>query len=345
MESSKLRQIRVLLFGAICILAVSIASGSARGEGIPDSLRAEGSAWGPRLALGQQHAQGQSGGVKEARQLALGVAKSALDGYVGQLLQDAPDWAKRIEFGWTVSEDEKPEFTFLTVQPLYQSENSIDTVFTQGRVAHGRRDRTTLNLGLGYRRLFMDNKMMLGANAFFDYEAPYDHQRAGFGLEVRSLPVELTGNVYRALSGQNVAESGWLERALDGEDIELGFQVPYLPWARAYARKFRWDGVDGRDIDGERLALRLRPWGFIEVEAGYQDDNVNDSSFFGMLRLSLALGRVPSVESRGLIDDVAFRYDDVSALTLDKVRRQNTIVVERVSSAPGSATVTVSRGS
>ena len=86
-------------------------------------------------------------------------------------------------------------------------------------------------------------------------------------------------------------------------------------------------------------------WGFIEVEAGYQDDNVNDSSFFGMLRLSLALGRVPSVESRGLIDDVAFRYDDVSALTLDKVRRQNTIVVERVSSAPGSATVTVSRGS
>jgi len=42
-------------------------------------------------------------------------------------------------------------------------------VFTQGGVTRFN-DRTTTNIGLGARRLVMDKKLLLGANAFYDQE-------------------------------------------------------------------------------------------------------------------------------------------------------------------------------
>lgn len=57
-------------------------------------------------------------------------ARAAEASLFPELWAGAPDWAKRIEFQWELNEDNKPEFSILTVQPLFQSEGLRDTVFT-----------------------------------------------------------------------------------------------------------------------------------------------------------------------------------------------------------------------
>ena len=55
-------------------------------------------------------------------------------------------------------------------------------------------DRTTLNLGLGYRRLNTDETWMGGVNAFYDHEFPDDHKRNGIGFELISSVFETRVN-------------------------------------------------------------------------------------------------------------------------------------------------------
>ena len=61
--------------------------------------------------------------------------------------------------------------------------------------------RTTLNLGLGYRRLNADETWMTGVNAFYDHEFPDDHKRNGVGFEVVSSVLESRVNSYNGTTG------------------------------------------------------------------------------------------------------------------------------------------------
>jgi adhesin/invasin len=69
-------------------------------------------------------------------------------------------------------------------------------------------DRTTLNLGLGYRRLNADETWMTGVNAFYDHEFPDDHKRNGVGFEVVSSVLESRVNIYNGTTGYKKDKSG-----------------------------------------------------------------------------------------------------------------------------------------
>ena len=286
-----------------------------------------------------------SGDPKSA---ALGAARSLLGAGFTDLLKASPGWLKRTEIEFDITKYSKPEFSLLTVQPLFQSKNDLDTFFTQGRFAYGRdADRKTFNLGFGYRRLVLGEGLMLGANTFFDYEAPFDHRRVGMGGEIRSGPLELNVNYYNAISRKVKADGGAHERALDGYDLEMGAQLPYLPWARVFGKYFYWDTVQkAKNVQGKRVGLRLRPFPLAEIEVGYTDDNFNPPATFVHIRVSLGLGRTEQDSGIAKIDEVPFRFTSMKEQTLDKVRRENTIRVERTkpAAAGGTATITISRG-
>jgi len=90
---------------------------------------------------------------------------------------------------------------------------------------------------------------------------------------------------------------------------------------------------------------RLQPVPLIEVEVGYANDNVNPGTAFVQIRLSPGLGRTDRDSGVATIDDEPFRFSSVRDLTLDKVRRENTIRVERTQpAAAGGVTVTIPRG-
>jgi adhesin/invasin len=117
-------------------------------------------------------------------------------------------------------------------------------------------DRTTLNLGLGYRRLNDDETWMTGVNAFYDHEFPNDHKRNGVGFEVVSSVLESRVNIYNGTTGYKKDKSGTDSKALDGRDMGFKVALPYLPGMKFGMNAFAWKGIDGmKDKKGRKYTL------------------------------------------------------------------------------------------
>jgi hypothetical protein len=265
----------------------------------------------------------------------LDLGKSLIDKVIfPKMTEDAPDWAKRIEFEWQLTEDSKPEYSVWTVQPLYQSFEKKHTFFTQARVNHevvfGDK-RTSSNLGLGYRSLFLDNKVLLGANSFFDKQWESGHARVGYGFEAKWANFDLFANYYDAISDEKIID-GATERALDGYDVELRSIVPYLPWLTVSGRSYEWDSkatIATPNTKGTTATLEARITPNITLEAGMDDNNNQDKSHFIQTRFKIAdLGSKKS-KKINFVDDKAFRLRDMSNHTLERVRRHDKIFIEK----------------
>ena len=117
-------------------------------------------------------------------------------------------------------------------------------------------DRTTLNLGLGYRRLNEDETWMTGVNAFYDHEFPDDHKRNGVGFEVVSSVLESRVNIYNGTTGYKKDKSGTDSKALDGRDMGFKVALPYMPGMKFGMNAFAWKGIDGmKDKKGRKYTL------------------------------------------------------------------------------------------
>lgn len=237
----------------------------------------------------------------------------------------------RTELELKLEDLSKPEGSLLTVQPLYESDDLRNTVFTQGSLfVHDGGKRYTANLGLGLRHLSASEGVLFGLNTFYDREFPYDHGRTSFGLEVRSTAFEFNSNIYKGRTGFKAGRDGAIEKALGGHDVEVGAQVPYLPWAKVFAKKFQWDKAEAvyNDLKGEVYSLRLdAPMidGLV-IEAGRTSFDTRQDTDFVKLSYKLNLGQKTSEPNPLIVDNVAFRFGSMKDHRLDKVRRSNIIV-------------------
>ena len=237
----------------------------------------------------------------------------------------------RTELELKLEDLSKPEGSLLTVQPLYESDDLRNTVFTQGSLfVHDGGKRYTANLGLGLRHLSAGEGVLFGLNTFYDREFPYDHGRTSFGFEVRSTAFEFNSNIYQGRTGFKAGRDGAVEKALGGHDVELGAQVPYLPWAKVFAKKFQWDKAEAvyDDLKGEVYSLRLdAPMidGLV-IEAGRTSFDTRQDTDFVKLSYKLNFGQKTSKPNPLIVDDVAFRFGSMKDHRLDKVRRTNIIV-------------------
>jgi hypothetical protein len=268
---------------------------------------------------------------------AVSASEKAIKHWLGAIGEDLPDWAKRFEFEADFQEDNKPEWSILTVQPLFESDDLKNTFFvqmSQRRYQFLGDSRDVTNAGLGYRRLFNDNKILAGINSFFDYEWDYNQQRYSVGGELKWSGLELSGNKYFGLSNWHTVRTDQSEKPLDGHDIELGMQLPFIPWARVYGKKYWWETFKGEeDIDGWSASLEMDLTGNLQLEAGYRDDNTmaNDREGFVQIRFHLGFGG-PVAMSNKIIDSNIWEMRDMRDQRLVKVRRENKIITERVSS-------------
>ena len=116
--------------------------------------------------------------------------------------------------------------------------------------------RTTLNLGLGYRRLNADETWMTGVNAFYDHEFPNDHKRNGVGFELISSVFETRVNSYNGTTGYIKDKSGTDSKALDGRDMGFKIALPYLPGMMFGMNAVQWKGIDGmKDQKSRKYSL------------------------------------------------------------------------------------------
>ncbi len=283
-------------------------------------------------------------------------ARSAARSSIAALMPDAKgkdgkyDWLRRTEIDWGFLQNGKPQQSILTVQPLYQSPDKRNTVFVQGSIYHYAlfgEYRWTGNLGVGYRRLLAHNRVLLGVNGFYDDEITNNHRRASLGAEAKWGPLDWGINWYKALSGDR-GVNGDIEKALGGWDTRLASQVPFLPWASVSARYYRWNAhYASNDSTGPEYAAELRLAPGLTLQVSHDTHDFSNSTSHGqnalMLEFRLA-GRhhEPTLITGPVISKSIFAERDLSEHTLDKVRRENRILVERRTNING-ATVIISR--
>ena len=225
-----------------------------------------------------------------------------------------------------------PNFTLLTINPVSKNEAEGNLTFFQGSIIR-QNNRNTINLGIGYRQLSGDEKWIYGVNAFHDYESTYEHSRWSVGAELRSSAFEINANKYFAISGAKTGRNGNTERALDGYEIEVGGQVPYVPSAKVFAKQWTWEGYQTSDTKWKTYSLQINTpiAPNVILKAGTKDFDTGTDIDFVNLTYQIGFGGDTSQQDDpipSLIADQAFNNKSMKDKMLEKVRRKNQIVIQ-----------------
>jgi hypothetical protein len=201
-------------------------------------------------------------------------------------------------------------------------------------------DRTTLNLGLGYRRLNADETWMGGVNAFYDHEFPDDHKRNGVGFEVVSSVLESRVNSYHGTTGYIKDKSGTDSKVLDGRDMGFRVALPYLPGMMFGMNAVQWKGIDGlKDQKMRKYSLGGSLSDNLSVSyvrTDYKDAAKKDIDSIS-LNYTWAFGQEKHVRpTLFTLSDKAYEFKKLGAERYDLVKRENNLVKKR----SGTLTVT-----
>ena len=201
-------------------------------------------------------------------------------------------------------------------------------------------DRTTLNLGLGYRRLNAEETWMTGVNAFYDHEFPDDHKRNGVGFEVVSSVLESRVNSYNGTTGYIKDKSGIDSKVLDGRDMGFKVALPYLPGMMFGMNAVQWKGIDGLKDQkmrkytlGGNLSDNLS---LSYVRTDYKDASKKDTDSIS-LNYTWAFGQEKHVRpTLFTLADKAYEFKKLGAERYDLVQREKNLVKKK----SGKLTVT-----
>ena len=232
------------------------------------------------------------------------------------------------EVQFSAKEDNKPQFTIMTVRPISVHPGK-DAWFVQLQLSNTQirsQSRLTTNLGFGYRTLSDNKKSMIGGNVFVDYDEE-GNSRYSLGFEFRTTVFEILINHYEAISGQKTV-GNFKERALDGNDMSINGQIPYLPWAKINLMHYEWKKVNNsKNSKGDKLSLDLLLTPNVVLELGVDDNNIQKKDNFAKLSFVFPPREGPAA-STDFIADEAFPGGDMSSQLLSKVKRSNKITLE-----------------
>ena len=246
------------------------------------------------------------------------IKNNSINNAVKSLENLITDLVPNTEISITGAEQLKPQYEILTVQPLRDDGENI--TFFQGSLLRWDGDRDTINLGLGQRKLLLNNNILVGLNAFYDHEFTVDHSRLGLGGEFLTSVGEFRINNYYANSNSRL-NAGNAEEAMSGSEYEFGTHVPYIPKLKVFGKKFNWDAGTA-NLDGETYSAQFSH-GSLVLEAGVdQFDSGEDRAFF---KITLAPSKGETSSSK-IIQYVAYRLESVEKQKLTKVRRENKIL-------------------
>ena len=254
--------------------------------------------------------------------------QSAEDYVSSRIEQSLSERFRNVEIQIDDFDGEDTGFSVFTVQPFLDDRENGRYRFFQGSLI-SRDGVGTLNLGLAQRWAHKDNKILTGLNIFYDNEWEAGHERLGIGGEILTSVGDVRINNYSALSG-TLEVDGANEVALDGMDFELALPLPYLPTSKFHWKSFEWTGDEAQEISGSTVSLRvLAPYGLtLEVGSTSYDAEAKDDAEFVSINFNLAnLSRYGSEHQRKFISDRAFEFKEVTERRFEKVRRQNSMVV------------------
>ena len=222
-------------------------------------------------------------------------------------------------------ENHKPDYSILGVREIDKTDNgNLFTQFSLFNTEKNNSERTVGNIGFGQRMLSDDNTMMTGYNVFWDYDS-YGNSRTSFGLEARNAVLDFAGNYYLNL-GDGIDE----EKPLEGYDLNLASQVPYMHWADVFVNAYEWFGRDRDDIKGTKLGSELLLSPNLNLELAYDDKDKKglEDEWYARVMFVYPPRSCPSLQDGFLSESPWKEEKDMSGELLSKVKRNNKIVVE-----------------
>ena len=236
-------------------------------------------------------------------------------------------WMRRSTLSFQFQEGWKPLYSVETVQPLgHYDDKSRDVWFTQQRISRASDIGTTLNVGVGYRRISKDDRRLYGAHLFYDHRFLRHHDRLSGGLEYMSGESEFRFNWYGSASDERVLDANLhtLERVANGYTIEYGKTFKNARWARVYVEGYHWNQERQADKNGLRVGSELQLTPRVSVDMGYNKPEHNSGGAYGKITFRLAGAPVAWYGGKHSVEGAM----SVRSKMLSLVRRHNTIWVE-----------------
>ena len=200
--------------------------------------------------------------------------------------------------------------------------------------------RFILNLGYGQRYISSDKSMITGMNAFIDYDTE-GHARTSLGVEAKAPILELTGNYYLGLSGAETID-GTKEKVLDGYELNLSSQLPFMPWTRINVQNYDFEKDKASENTGGNLVsleMNLSPSIQFEASRNFIDTTgVDDENSFKIMYYNPPRNKTSLQD--GFLSASAFEKGDVETKMKDKVKRRNAMTIE----VQGSVVLTCAGG-
>ena len=249
---------------------------------------------------------------------------NALSDYFSNLIPGEGDTELSID----LRENYSADYSLLLVRELDGETNK--NTFTQLSLFNTEKDskdRNVLNFGVGKRFLSDDKFSLTGLNAFLDYDDE-GNLRSSIGLEVRNAVLDFSFNNYFALDDADG------EKVLDGYDLRLASQIPYVHWADIFINSYSWDGVTRDDVEGLMYGTEMLLSPNINLEIAFDDKDKAglDDEYYAKIMFVHPPRNSASI-SDGISSDMWRAQKDMSDEMLTKVKRNNKIMVEFSGSA------------
>ena len=222
-------------------------------------------------------------------------------------------------------EDSKPDYSILAVRELLKLDSgNIFTQFSLFNTEQANEEKIIGNFGIGSRKLFDNNTMLAGFNAFIDNDFSETHRRASIGFELRNSVLDFNSNIYEGLQDADD------ERILDGWEYRLASQVPYLHWSKIFINHYEWDGVLRDDIKGTKMGSEIILTKSLNLEVAYDDKDKKglEDEWYAKIQL-VHPPRNNGPTAMDGVSQVAWKENkDMSGELLSKVKRNNKIMIE-----------------
>ncbi|EJD6040696.1 inverse autotransporter beta domain-containing protein, partial [Morganella morganii] len=288
--------------------------------GLPDSPDENNEQPAARVAAGVSQA-GQLLSADDVTEASLGYVRSIGENLLNQQVND---WLNqvghaRIQFGSNKTGDAD------VLVPLVDNPNSL--FFSQIGL-RANEERTTTNLGLGYRQY--EDGWMWGVNSFYDYDITGSNSRVGVGGELWADYLKFAANGYFRVTDWHQSTlhemRDYDERPANGFDIRAEGYLPDYPQLGAFAKyeQYFGDGVSlaGTTSSGElksnpsvsTIGLSYTPFPLITFKGQTSRGDSNDSQI-GMelsYRFGVPLSQQLDTDNVDLMRNLAGnRYDFV----------------------------------
>ena len=237
-------------------------------------------------------------------------------------------WMRRTTLSFQFQEGWKPLYSAETIQPLGHYDNtSRDVWFTQQRISRASDTGTTLNVGVGYRRISKDDRRLYGAHLFYDHRFLNRHDRLSAGLEYMSGESEFRFNWYGSASDERVLDANLhtLERVSNGYTLEYGKTFKNARWARVYVEGYHWNQDRQADKNGLRIGSEMQLTPRVSVDMGYNKPEHSSGGAYGKITFRLAGATMAWYGGKHRLEQSATVRDKM----LNIVRRTNTVFVEQ----------------